>query len=306
MNTLLWLLRREWWETRSAWLVPAGTALVIAFIALFGLFYGVSGSFSTGIVTHLDSTSLAAEGLVTGLLIGVAIVFVLVLGIVQYAYLVDALYNERKDRSILFWKSLPIGDAITVVSKLVFATVLMPLVSGLAILVTQWIVVVAVTIKVSSMTGLMSALWSPTLWARVEGFGLFELIALQLWALPLMAWVLFVSAVAPRSPALLALLIPLAVALIEKLMLGTHALLTVFLGRLGFPEHAGQVAAVQFDESTGEFGITDVHGQFADRQLLHIDFAAFFTNPHLWWGLLVGALLITATVVARRRRDPSA
>jgi ABC-2 type transport system permease protein len=306
MRQFIWLVRRELWESRSAWLVPAVTALVISVVALLGLFYGVSGSFSADFAAHVKVQSTAIDGVVMGLLIGIAALFLVILQIVQYAYLVDTLYSERKDRSILFWKSLPVGDAATVLSKLAFALVVMPALAAVALWLTQVILALAVSVKLMSVPGIAAALWTPSTWAHVEGFGLYELLAVELWALPVMAWVLLVSAVAPRSPALVALLIPAAIALVEKLLLGTHAFITVFVSRLGFPEHAGSVTAIKFDEQTGEFGPADVAGRISGESLLHIDVAGFLSNPNLWWGVLVGIVLIATTIEVRRRRDPSA
>ena len=306
MKQFIWLVRREFWESRSAWLVPAITALVIAAVALLGLFYGVSGSFSADFAAHVKVQSAAIDGVVMGLLIGIAALFLVILQIVQYAYLVDTLYSERKDRSILFWKSLPVGDGATVLSKLAFALVVMPALAGVAMWLTQVILALAVSVKLMSVAGIATALWSPSIWAHVEGFGLYELFALELWALPVMAWVLLVSAVAPRSPALVALLIPAAIALVEKLLLGTQAFITVFVSRLGFPEHAGSVTAIKFDDQTGEIGMADAVGHIGGESLLHVDVAGFLGNPHLWWGVLVGISLIVATIEVRRRRDPSA
>ena len=288
MNAFSWLLRRELWENRAAWIAPAATAAILVLIAIAGMFNGVNASFPADLTAELNSESLNPSNVAVAGLGGIAAGFFLVLQIGQYSYLVDCLYAERKDRSILFWKSLPTSDAATVLSKLVFALLVMPAIAALAVLMAQVLIYLLVSVKFSSTAGLLATMWSPAVWGKATGFALYVLLLVELWALPLMAWVLLVSAYAPRSPMLMALLVPLCAAMIEKLLLGSSHVLHTVVGRMGLP-HA----------STGPL----ISPEKIDWDVT-MDFSVLAT-PELWLGLLVAAGFVWAAIEIRRRRDPA-
>ncbi len=296
MNTFTWLLRREFWETRSAWYAPAICAVLLILAATLGLFYGIDGSLATEITGQLTGMSMAPDKAALAGLVAVAGAFFVVLQITQYAYLVDCLYNERKDRSILYWKSLPISDAATVLSKLCFALLVMPVFAAAGVLVTQVIVYVAASIKLGLPPALLAMMWSPLIWAKAVWFAFFACVAVELWALPLMAWVLLVSAFAPRSPTFVALLVPVGLGLLENLLLGSRHLLGSVGARMSLPPNA--IATVNASPTGTEFAL---NGHFLETDLL-----GFFSDFALWGGLLVAALFVYSAIEVRRRRDPSA
>ena len=139
MNNMLWLIRREIWENRSLWIAPLVIAGVILVIAAFGgIHVGDGGDFSMG--WHSDSgIDISDEdrenirsAMATAPLDKKQIVYAITLStftavqlfsmvIVLFFYLLDSLLAERKDRSILFWKSLPVSDSEVVLSKLLTA-----------------------------------------------------------------------------------------------------------------------------------------------------------------------------------------
>jgi ABC-2 type transport system permease protein len=310
MNTFKWLIKRELWETRSAWVGPAITAAVLMLIASAGLFYSIDGSFSAEIVAQIRESSdvslkaaaFAGLGLIAG-------TFFIVLQITQYSYLVDCLYSERKDRSILFWKSLPISDAATVLAKFGFALLVMPAIAAVAMVATQVVVFLAATVKLGAASGMLGLLWSPTIWLQAFAYVIYLYFKVVLWALPLMAWILLVSAFAPRSPMGVAILIPAVLALIENLLIGSHFIGTAVMSRLSPPSmlKTGPDNSIGITTDGMQFQTQDAL-QWLSHPLaaLRVDASLLVSSPSFWIGLLVAAGFVMSAIAVRRRRDPSA
>ena len=310
MNTFKWLIKRELWETRSAWFGPAITAAVLMLIALAGLFYSVNGSLSAEILAPIGQSS--AEGLNAAALAGLGLIagiFFIVLQITQYSYLVDCLYSERKDRSILFWKSLPISDAATVLAKFGFALLVMPAIAAVAMTATQVVVFLAATTKLGTASVVLGLLWSPAIWLQAFAYVIYLYFKVVLWALPLMAWILLVSAFAPRSPMGIAVLIPAALALIENLLIGSHFIGTAVMSRLSPPSmwKAGPDNNIGVTTDGMEFQTQDALQWLSHpMHALRADASLLVTSPGFWLGLLVAAGFVMSAIEVRRRRDPSA
>ena len=222
MNRLLALIKREFWENKGA---IRTTPLVI------GGFYVVAILMGVITMSHFDAdgytTRMAIEELgkmssdvrETVLYQGglaSSVFFTIVMSFVVFFYLLGALFDDRKDRSILFWKSLPASDTLTIASKLLTAMVLIPL-SFLAVLIVTHIViglVLSVTIAVSDGNPwtLLIAETSPL---KVWGMIAVSWFAHSIWSLPLYGWLLLVSAFAPRVPLLFATLPPLIFSVLQ-------------------------------------------------------------------------------------------
>ena len=118
---LLTLMRREFWEHTALWRVP----LIVAGLLAISTIFSVSIDVHSDRVTHIgDPERIMVLNITQDVW---AAVIYLVASIVVTFYALDALYTERKDRSILFWKSLPVSDGLTVLSKFLVAVVLVPL-----------------------------------------------------------------------------------------------------------------------------------------------------------------------------------
>ena len=149
MNTQKWLLKREYWEHKGGFF---WTPVVIsAIISLFtigsliiatvlgqnsGMHFGGNSEMSIQValskVTEPDKIEFA-QGLANGYpLIGAPIMIAMVF--VVFFYCLAALFDDRKDRSILFWKSLPISDRDTVLSKLITASLVAPIIAIVSVL----------------------------------------------------------------------------------------------------------------------------------------------------------------------------
>jgi ABC-2 type transport system permease protein len=311
MNKFLWLVRRELWEARSVWAAPAICAAIVIGGALVA-------SFVTGTVTleGLDPESLAKlnskltpehlDGIASMALGSIAALFFIVVLFTQFFYAIDSLYGERRERAILFWKSLPISDTETVLSKLFVAGVIMPLAGTAAAFATQLVLFSILSAKLAPLELLHGHLWSVSLWGGSLLVMVYVLVASMLWYLPMLGWCLLVSAWAPRSPIMYATLPPLGVALAEYITFHTHYALYVMLerfGNLGLLAHAfgGRSSARGFG-----FVIDQDHMEIPRSLVATMRPGYFFSSADVWIGVVAGAALVAAAIWVRRRRDEAA
>jgi ABC-2 type transport system permease protein len=222
MNRLMTLVKREYWENKGAFRT---TPLVIGGIYVIGLLMAVITTvyFDNEFHTLKDAIRFIAgqdEALRSKILyegaLSSASLFTLALGFVVFFYLLGSLYDDRKDRSILFWKSLPASDTLTVASKLVAAMVLAPLIFWLVFIVTMVVLSIIASIIVL-MVGenpwtLFLGVSNPV---KAWGLILASYLAQSIWALPLYGWLMLVSAFAPRIPLLFAVLPPVVFAVLQ-------------------------------------------------------------------------------------------
>ncbi|HSN69989.1 MAG TPA: hypothetical protein VLT59_00705 [Steroidobacteraceae bacterium] len=295
MNTLLWLMRRETWEHRALYVAPLITLLIV----LIGI-----GSDVTQIPLGMRALSEHApgkEGTVLGALhLIVAVPFILVMTIVAAFYCLDALYGERRDRSVLFWKSLPVSDLQTVLSKVGVVVLVVPLITLVAAVAAQFAMLTVASVALMAAGENGSFVWTATPILSSTGLLIYALVVQSLWYLPLYAWILLASAWAPRAATLWAVLPPLGVVLIEQTVFHTtyfaewlhHRLVGLF--PLAFRIGENQVGIVVNDDSV------NVPDRLGDL----IDPTAVLMSSGLWVGLVVAAVLLAAAVWARRYRDP--
>lgn len=217
MNTLATLLKREYWENRGSFfkapIVFGGLILLIAVCYLI-LICTHTGSYS--IETHIDLSKHLPSSLTADIFCGMSLPFMVMLWLVAFYYFLHCLYDDRKDRSILFWQSMPISDWETIASKTLAGIILAPLCTWVCIVITEFIFLIITTIAVASMgLGGIGAMWSPSViivtWIHI----LAALFLQALWLLPLFAWCMLCSAYAKRSPFLTAILPYLLVLIIE-------------------------------------------------------------------------------------------
>lgn len=293
-----WLLRRELWENRGLWLAPAAFAALIMLLLLGQVLFGghVSLDLTDGDMhdaIHNASGAKLASIMSLGLAF-LAIPFFLIAQLMQFMYALDALYGERRDRSILFWKSMPVSDAQTVVSKFAVASFAVFVPAVLATLATQLALAVAASIDLREYPALVGHLWNPAAWASALFVLLYGMVVTTLWFLPVVAWCLLVSARAPRSPILWATLPPIAIALAERIVFHTHYFGSLIWSRLMFPVHAFG----GFDS-----GLTIQHAERAPLVHELIRPMQFLTSPDLWLGLLAAAVLVVAAIWSRRQGE---
>ncbi len=222
MNRFLALVRREYQENRIAFKVTPialfGLYMAGAAMALFTFSY-FDNEFSTmkeavRFIANSDE-SIRSQAVWLGNL-GGSTFFTFVLGIVVFFYLLGSLYDDRKDRSILFWKSLPASDTLTMASKLATAMFLVPTLFWVAYVITHiaLYIIAAVTILLAGenpWTVFMSVANPFKAWGLV----LASWYANAVWALPVYGWLMLVSAFSPRLPLLFALIPPAVISVLQ-------------------------------------------------------------------------------------------
>jgi ABC-2 type transport system permease protein len=221
----------------------------------------------------------------------VAAAMLLTMFLVAVFYCLGGMYNERRDRSILFWKSLPVRDLTTVLSKIVVPMAILPAVT-LAIAAATEVLMLGIGVLGFATHGAGAEADVPMPMGDIMVVLAYGLVAMTLWWAPVYAWLLLVSGWAKRAPFLWAVLPPLGVALAEKLAFGTNRIGDILLSRV----FGGYQAAFVEVHKTPNMPLS--------AMLPHIDPAKFVAAPGLWIGLLVAAGLIAATVWMRRRREP--
>jgi ABC-2 type transport system permease protein len=283
VRRLSWAVRRELWENRSVYLAPLGVAAVFLagfFIGLFRLPGSIRAASALGPMQQQEAVQqpyvVAALALMAiGLLVAVV-------------YCLDALYGERRDRSILFWKSLPVSDLTTVLSKASIPLLVLPLVTLAATVGTH-----AVMLLASSAVLAASGTSAETLWRHVPFFDVSvasfaHVVAFHgLWYAPLYGWLLLVSAWAKRVPFLWATLPVVAIGVVEKIAFDTS-----------------YVAATLRDRLTGGAQLSGSAGPMTLEMMAPEALGRLVTSPGLWAGFALTAVFLFAAVRLRRSRGP--
>ena len=307
IGTQVALVRREIWEHRSLYIVPAVLALIVTLMSVTGQVavsaLGQSVDLAILGVSNLGEAERSVFLNVT--MLGMSWIFILTMGILTIFYVLDALYAERKDKSILFWRSLPVTDAETVVSKLLTAIVLIPAVTFAVIAATHLLVLAIFSIWISMRGG---EGWS-MIWTAVPLFDnwtatFIGLLALSVWVSPFIGWFLFVSAFAKRSPFLFAFLPLIVIPMVEKILIGSTVFVDMLMDRAPFAVPIIRNFADINIEIESEAELMEL-AQSGLSLLSVIDFGRFLTSPGVWLGLAVCGLFCTAAIYVRRYRDES-
>ena len=308
---LFMLVRREFWEHRALWMVPLGICgllLLSAVLGHFGMGYNNGGP-----PTGPFPWNVPLEGAVPvdAHTVGVAIFCLrqwalsvplyLAGTVILYFYLLSSLFDERKDRSILFWKSLPLSDGATVASKLLVALVIVPLGIFVLALVNHllfnaiWDARVAMgSLQLNPFT------WDTVAWLKVEGLMLISVVMSALWYAPVAAYLVLISAWARRNVFLWAVLPPLIAVVVERVALGTSYVTSAFMYRLG-----GIWIALGLDHVSRNAMLATPRGRvlYLPKVFDAIDAGSLFANTGLWLGLIVAGVLTYIAIRVRRYRD---
>jgi ABC-2 type transport system permease protein len=279
-----WLLRRELWENRSIYLAPLAVTGFILFGAVLNAFYMPAKMREVaGLAPAVQHETLVNPYMMASLLL-MATTFVVTL-----FYCLDAFQSERRDRSILFWKSMPVSDLATVLSKAAVPFVILPLLTVVLTALAH-----AVLLLSSSAALLASGQGSGLLWAHVSLVEMWLMLlyhmvtAHALWYAPIYGWLLLVSAWARRAPWLWAILPPLAIGIVEKIAFGSSAF--------------AHLLAERFSGGPGGMSFT-VASAMMDP-LMQMTPGTFLASPGLWVGLASAAACLGGAVWLRRWRGP--
>lgn len=336
MNRFVWLVRRELWEHRAIWIAPAVVLAILALVAATGninlgevdvdtseriselppekreaLRAEIEKEFGDQAPAVMERIEQGEGGTLLMLLPEqkqialVAVVYSMlgalmsiVLGIIAIFYALDALYSDRRDRSVLFWKSLPLSDAETVLAKFTVAALVIPLVALCATLLAQLLVATGGSIKLALAGSPAGLMWNPQ--ALLAGATSAVLIAVitVLWYSPLLAYLLLASAWAPKSPFLWGIVPPVAAMVLERIAVGTSHLGDFLVWRL-----FGPFEAVAADGSDMPAIVVNSDNLPQTAAVLTQRLVDFVASPGMILGLVAGAALIVGAISLRRYRD---
>jgi ABC-2 type transport system permease protein len=278
-RVLYWLVRCELWENRSVYLAP----LAVAGVALFGFSLSAIAGIWEKPLRLNPAQPQEPYDMAAGLLMLTGIV-------VSVFYCLDALHAERRDRSILFWKSLPVSDFATVLSKASIPLFVLPLLTFAITVAMHWLMLL-VSSAVLLVSGLsVATLWTKLSFLRMSGLLLYHVLtAHALWPAPIFCWLLLVSGWARRATFLWAALPLVAIAGVEQITFHTwHFTALVGTRLMGA---APTVASTSPD-------------MFPTDPMTHIAPAHFLSSPGLWIGLALAAIFLAAAVRLRRYQGP--
>jgi ABC-2 type transport system permease protein len=279
---MYWSVRRELWENRSIYVAP----LLVAAVVMFGFVISTIGMPHRRRATLLlapaqQHTTIEMPFDVAAFML-IATAFV-----IGVFYCLDALQGERRDRSILFWKSLPVSDRTTVLAKASIPLLALPALIFVITVITQLAMLLWST-AVLLPGGLAGSTWTHFNWFTQSLLLFYCLIVLVLWHAPIYAWLLLISAWARRAPYLWAALPPLAIAAVEKIVFNSA--------------HFAEFLKYRLIGGIGEaFVFKAPHGTDSLSRLTPLN---FLSTPGLWIGLILTAIFITAAVRLRRDREP--
>ncbi|HVC18037.1 MAG TPA: ABC-2 transporter permease [Rhodanobacter sp.] len=326
MKTFYWLVKREFWEHQGSFLwAPVITGGIMLLLTLMGITAAevfrmrsgvqINGIDFNAITAHMDADALAKLGqafdvtiLLPAVLIGI------VMFVVIFFYCLGSLYDDRRDRSILFWKSLPISDRDTVLSKVACAALLAPAIAIVTSVVTGLLMLILMTIT-ASLHG--ANLWQMLTLAHpfrvtVNMLGMIPLYAV--WALPTVGWLMFCSAWARNKPFLWALIIPVGSGVVVSWfnLMGLFSLSDSWfwgnvVGRALLSLFPGSWVPGQIPSNVGsKFGqmAPDNHRIFGDMLDLSHNYAAL-VSPQFLIGAAAGLALLAGAIWFRRWRDDS-
>lgn len=305
MKTAIALLKREAWEHRAFWIVPSVMAGLLVLVFLWVVTYAIPRSI--GYELFVDRLSRAhpeaLERLGAVFIPGLAAPFFVMMGFVIAFYLLDALYSERRDRSILFWKSLPVTDTMTVLSKWGAILIVFPMI--------VFAVVLALSLVLTFLAGIVAMIGGGNPWALVwQHYNLFSGLGTllvgfyveALWYLPVLGWLLIASAWAKKAPFLWAALPPVALIVVEEMFFDTNYFLGVIGERL-VPFEGSNFLSNKFEE---DFEMFDGSLQFSGSTGADFSFfGALLATPGFWYGLVFAVVCTAGAIWLRRYRDES-
>jgi ABC-2 type transport system permease protein len=314
MNTFKALLMREYWEHRGAFLK---TPLIIGIITIVILLlaYFTTERFdlkiNSGQAIELGAKqleSLDPEKITFALdvfMLSTAQLYHIVLFFVLFFFLLGSLYDDRKDGSILFWKSLPVSDLQTVMSKLVTAIIVVPLMFTACLIISHlaFYLVLSLLLMFNGVNP-FSILWANIDYINNWGAFLVGCFVQAAWAMPIYGWLLFASSYSKRRPFLLAVFAPLlagfiwywynAIVEFNVLKIGVLKTIGILMAKAFTPFTSG----LAFDMENVDFDPTEQTNVELIKSMLN-----GLNNSNMVYGLIFAAVVIALAVYVRRFRN---
>ena len=325
MKTMKWLVRREFWEHKGMFVwAPIIVGLVLTAFIGSSLVYSVMTSndlhgrvMVNGHATNLgdafdamppETRAEVASAMATGYMAVSAPLF-LMLGVVLFFYCLGAMYDERRDRSILFWKSLPVSDQMTVLSKIAAALLVAPLIT---IAVATFVSVTAVLLLAAGMAIKGVNVFDMLLSTPAFYTTPFKIVGMlpvyALWALPTIGWLLMVSSWARSKVFLWAVGVPLLAIVAVKLVdqqYGFHWNVDWFIQNVILRGLGSLIPGIwmAFERIGPEQLVSAASPHSVDMHSVFLRSWATLAGPSVWVGAVAGGAMIFAAMRLRRWRD---
>jgi ABC-2 type transport system permease protein len=322
MNTthFKWLVKREYWENKGGffWAPTIISALMVIFLAIGmagSMFVANNGNFFVDGDQQVNITELSSkvteedkQEIAKGMMISfvsVSVPLLITFSFVVFFYCISALYDDRRDRSILFWKSLPASDGNTVLSKVFSATVIAPIITIVFSLIVCYIfafmMMGAAAYYNINVFGLVLGNSS----FYTAGLGFFAVLPVYiLWALPTIGYLLMVSAWAKRVPFVWAVGIPVIGATMVSIVAASlkmdfpYDAMWAYVGRLLLSVVPGS----WFGALAWEERVPSDENLNSASDLIFASYSAL-SSPHLWIGVVAGIAMIFVAIKLRKYRD---
>ena len=282
------LVRSEIWQYKP----QRGFAIWLLFFVLSSLLFVAVEKMGNVHLLKLD----AYLGFLDVALPGVFLLMDMTLLLVMAFLSLEALYGERKQHLLLFWKSLPVRNEVAVASKLFFIAVVLPVVALLAMMLSQWVLMVILSFAFDTPLAVFYSTWQQidifALWMNM----LSVLVGQSLWYFPVIGWFLLCSVGVPKSqPYIPAFLIPLLLVVVDK----------VFSLHTGIPQWLEARTPLASPVGITSQGLEAFKNDstVSLSSLLEFDLWPLLGNQQLWWGLFVGVIFALLAARIRRWRD---
>jgi ABC-2 type transport system permease protein len=276
-----WSVRRELWENHSIYIAP----LIVAMVVLFGFLVSTTGLPERRRAVLLLDPAKAQAAIEMPYNVA-AMMLIFTAFIVGVFYCLDALNGERRDRSILFWKSLPVSDLTTLLSKATIPLVVLPLATFAIIVATQVVMLLWTSVLLIAHGMSPASTWTNFSLFQQSLILLYGLVAIALWHAPIYGWALLVSGWARRATFLWAVVPFLAIGFFEKITFGTSHFASMLKNRL-----------MGFASEAFAFNLHSIESP-------QLTPGKYLSAPGLWLGLIFAAAFVVAAVRLRRYRGP--
>jgi ABC-2 type transport system permease protein len=301
MKVLITLVKRELQEHKVGLIYAPFIVAIILSLVIVLVYFGVADikandiNFSTSVYENGEAVEWMRAATVdqkvavirSGLIVlGFPVAFVMIFAVLSYS--LGTFFEERKDKSIIFWRSLPISDLETVLSKVFVVVFIAPLIILPALIFLHMVSLLSASIffavsDIVPFTWIWNA-YSITDWFRI----IFSLWTQLLWSLPILAWLMLAGAYS-RKPIVAAILPLVGIIAIERVVFGSAVFLATAIERIqpwslmsSFPKQYEELRVVEI----------------ADIPLL-------LATQEFWYGMLISILLIGAIVYIRSRSEYS-
>ena len=283
-RTIVWSVKRELWENRSICIAPMAVAAAVMFGFLISLIWLPQRMQAAA--AYDAAKQQATVSMPFNFIAGFTILTAFVVG---FFYCLDAMTSERRDRSILFWKSLPVSDRVSVLSKAGIPLVVLPVYAFAIIVVSQLIMLMLSTVVLTGSSGSVTLFWTHVKFVQgIIAMG-YALVAIALWHAPIYGWLLLISGWVKRAAFLWAVMPFFAIAILERM-----AFNTVYFSKFVEYRLVGWFMLAYDATPRGAVAIDPIAALTPGK---------FLSSPGLWLGLIFAAACFAAAVRLRRNRE---